>query len=90
MDQSVINGYVTDSDYLIQAFEAIDSAVLLSHISAFLPEVPADIVDIGAGTGRDAEWLASLGHKRTSEKIKKNQRKTANKSQKRPHEINKR
>lgn len=62
IDKSVINGYVSDSDYLIQAFESIDSAVLLSHIAAFLPEVPADIVDIGAGTGRDAEWLASLGH----------------------------
>ncbi len=62
MDQNVIDGYVSDSDYLIRAFEAIDSAVLLSPVSAYLPNFPADIADIGAGTGRDAKWLASLGH----------------------------
>ena len=62
MDMEVIKGYVEAHDYLIRSFEAIDSAVLLSPVVAFMPTQASHIADIGAGTGRDASWLASMGH----------------------------
>ena len=37
---------------LAQSYEALD----------LLPQAPALVLDVGAGTGRDAAWLAGLGH----------------------------
>jgi len=61
MDQNVINGYVEDASFLIQSFEAISSPDLLSHVSDFIPNSKGRVIEIGAGTGRDAAWLASKG-----------------------------
>jgi 2-polyprenyl-3-methyl-5-hydroxy-6-metoxy-1,4-benzoquinol methylase len=62
MRQSIIEGYAEDASLLIQSFEAISSAALLSHVVRFIPKTPCNIIEIGAGTGRDAAWLASKGH----------------------------
>jgi len=61
MEQSVINGYAEDASFLIQSFEAISSPDLLLHVSEFIPDYACRIIEIGAGTGRDAAWLASKG-----------------------------
>ncbi len=61
MDNDILAGYAEDADYLIPAYEAINSAELLRHVSAHLPKAGSHIIDLGAGTGRDAAWLASLG-----------------------------
>lgn len=61
MEQSVINGYAEDASFLIQSFEAISSSDLLSHVSDFIPNSKCRVIEIGAGTGRDAAWLASKG-----------------------------
>ncbi|MGB2741950.1 MAG: methyltransferase domain-containing protein [Cognaticolwellia sp.] len=61
MQQSVIDGYVEDASLLIQSFEAISSPDLLSHILGFIPHSNDRVIEIGAGTGRDAAWLASKG-----------------------------
>lgn len=61
MDNEILAGYAEDADYLIPAYETINSAELLRHVSSHLPETGSHIVDIGAGTGRDAAWLASIG-----------------------------
>lgn len=63
MDKDVISGYVEDHDHLIRAFESVDSSLLLSQVAEFLPNSPSHVADIGAGTGRDAGWLASKGHR---------------------------
>lgn len=61
MEQNIIDGYVEDSSFLIQAFEAISSPDLLSHVLDFIPNSNCSVIEVGAGTGRDAAWLASKG-----------------------------
>jgi len=61
MEQCVIDGYIEDSRFLIQSFEAISSPDLLSHVLDFIPNSNCRVIEIGAGTGRDAAWLASKG-----------------------------
>lgn len=55
---SIIDGYTEDAEYLIPSFESINSSELLSHVSEYIPK-SGRLVEIGAGTGRDAAWLAS-------------------------------
>ena len=43
-------------------FDAIDTARLLAPVASLLPDKPSRILDIGAGTGRDARWFARPGH----------------------------
>ena len=43
-------------------FEAHGAADLNSWLVNLLPASPAVIMDVGAGSGRDAAWLASLGY----------------------------
>ena len=43
-------------------FEAHDAAALNGWLLNLLPRVPAVIMDVGAGSGRDAVWLASRGY----------------------------
>jgi 2-polyprenyl-3-methyl-5-hydroxy-6-metoxy-1,4-benzoquinol methylase len=61
MEQCVIDGYVENSSFLIQSFEAISSPDLLRHVLSFIPSSNCSVLEIGAGTGRDAAWLASKG-----------------------------
>jgi SAM-dependent methyltransferase len=42
-------------------YEAVDPAVLHARLTPFLPARPGLALDVGAGTGRDAAWLAGLG-----------------------------
>lgn len=61
MQQCVIDGYIDDSNFLIQSFEAVSSPDLLSHVLNFIPSSNCRVIEIGAGTGRDAAWLALKG-----------------------------
>lgn len=47
---------------LIARFEAISPPRLYEHVLDLLPTVPSRVADIGAGTGRDAAWMAGMGH----------------------------
>lgn len=62
MIETVLAGYEAAGQGLVDRFEAIDSEGLYAPVAAFMPAAPARIADIGAGTGRDAAWLAGLGH----------------------------
>ncbi len=62
MIETVLAGYEAAGQGLVDRFEAIDSEGLYAPVAAFMPAAPAQIADIGAGTGRDAAWLAGLGH----------------------------
>jgi len=44
------------------AYEAITSEQLHGWLTGLLPTAPALVLDVGAGSGRDAAWLARLGH----------------------------
>lgn len=66
MERTSITGYVGGAEHLIPAFEAISAPGVFAHVLDFLPRQPARILEIGAGTGRDAAWLASQGHSLTA------------------------
>ena len=43
-------------------YEGHDAASLNSWLTDLLPKPPAVVMDVGAGSGRDAAWLASLNY----------------------------
>lgn len=55
-------GYAEEVDSLFVRYESRAPAKIHEPWIQFFPPAPARILDIGAGTGRDAAWLASLGH----------------------------
>lgn len=62
MSNDALQGYSASSAELIPRYEAISSADLYRPVADLLPIVPSRVADIGAGTGRDAAWLAEMGH----------------------------
>jgi 2-polyprenyl-3-methyl-5-hydroxy-6-metoxy-1,4-benzoquinol methylase len=60
--EQVIEAYAAASPKLIDRFNAVSSQDLFKPMADLLPRSPARVVDIGAGPGRDAAWLASMGH----------------------------
>lgn len=59
----ILRGYEDAADELAARFERISSETVLAPVLAQFPQVPGDILDVGAGTGRDAAWLAAQGHR---------------------------
>ena len=59
---SVFDGYATAAPELIERFEALSSACVYEPIRDLLPNTLVRVVDVGAGTGRDAAWFAGQGH----------------------------
>ncbi|MEM9938007.1 MAG: class I SAM-dependent methyltransferase [Pseudomonadota bacterium] len=59
-------GYANEAEDLFKRYEARKAADIHKPWSHFFPSPPAHILDIGAGTGRDAAWFASLGHQVTA------------------------
>jgi SAM-dependent methyltransferase len=47
---------------LAERYEAVSAAELHGPVADLLPAAPARALDVGAGSGRDAAWLAELGH----------------------------
>jgi 2-polyprenyl-3-methyl-5-hydroxy-6-metoxy-1,4-benzoquinol methylase len=60
--QQVIEGYSAASPELIDRFNAVSSSDLFKPVIDLLPLSKVRVVDIGAGPGRDAAWLANMGH----------------------------
>src|SRR3569623_658578 len=60
--ETVLHGYEESGGALIPRYEALDPAALYAPLAEALPEAPCRGLDIGAGTGRDAAWLAAQGH----------------------------
>jgi len=54
--------YDSNAPNLAATYESIEAARLNAWFKEVLPAIPACILDIGAGSGRDAAWLASLGY----------------------------
>lgn len=47
---------------LAEAYEAVDPVALHATLLSSLPAAPSMVLDIGSGSGRDAVWLAKMGH----------------------------
>ena len=58
-----IHWYDTHARELSERYRALAPEVLNAWLSGLLPDPPAVVVDIGAGTGRDAAMFASNGYK---------------------------
>jgi 2-polyprenyl-3-methyl-5-hydroxy-6-metoxy-1,4-benzoquinol methylase len=54
--------YEANVQQLVQRYESISAAKVHNWLVPFLPESSGKILDVGAGTGRDAAWLTSLGY----------------------------
>lgn len=55
-------GYAAEADALAQQYESITFADTHRPYLHLIPTTPARVLDIGAGTGRDAAALADIGH----------------------------
>ncbi len=63
MSADVVDGYAAAATpELIARYEAIPTERILAPVLDLLPPPPARVLDIGAGTGRDAAWFAARGH----------------------------
>jgi protein-L-isoaspartate O-methyltransferase len=57
-----IEWYDANAEVVIERHESLTPEQVNDCFKAFLPSQPALVLDVGAGSGRDAGWLASLGH----------------------------
>src|SRR5580658_9586367 len=55
-------GYASEAEALIKQYESISFDQVHREVLHLLPRAPCRVVDIGAGTGRDAAGFAALGH----------------------------
>jgi SAM-dependent methyltransferase len=56
-------GYAQEAPDLLRRYESIATADALRAVIHLIPSHPCDLLDIGAGTGRDAAAFAALGHR---------------------------
>jgi len=56
-------GYAEQAEELAVRYEGIDFEAKHAAVLPLLPAAPASAMDIGAGTGRDAAWLAERGYR---------------------------
>ena len=57
-----LSGYAADAAGLIPNWLKLDSAEVHAPVLHLFPTKPSRILDIGAGIGSDAAWLAGQGH----------------------------
>ncbi|GAA2605395.1 methyltransferase domain-containing protein [Actinomadura fulvescens] len=58
-----MNGYGEDADVLARQYEGLRFTDVHGAVLHLFPEAPASVLDVGAGTGRDAAALSRLGHR---------------------------
>jgi protein-L-isoaspartate O-methyltransferase len=56
-------GYASEAEQLFQRYESVRAAENHRHVLHLIPRAPARVLDIGSGTGRDAAWFATFGHR---------------------------
>lgn len=57
-----IEGYAADASDLIARYEVISFDELYGHVAHLFPGRPGRVIDIGAGSARDAARFAEMGH----------------------------
>lgn len=55
-------GYAEEAEALLKQYQSIRFADVHRHVLHLFPTSPCRVLDIGAGTGRDAAGFAELGH----------------------------
>jgi len=55
--------YADEAPSLLKRYESISFAAAQASVSHLFPKAPCHVLDIGAGTGRDAAGFAAMGHR---------------------------
>src|SRR5512146_2119291 len=55
-------GYAQEAPALLELYESISVETLHQPVWHLIPTTPSTLIDIGAGTGRDAAHFAAMGH----------------------------
>ena len=63
MPVSGTEGYVDEAPGLVRRYDSLAFADVHRPVLHLIPKSPCDVLDIGAGTGRDAAYLAGMGHR---------------------------
>jgi SAM-dependent methyltransferase len=56
-------GYADEAEELFRLYESFPATDAHRAVLHLIPAAPGSVVDIGSGTGRDAAWFASQGHR---------------------------
>ena len=59
-------GYAEQAADLFNRYESVPAADAHRAVLHLIPSAPSRVLDIGAGTGRDAAWFAEMGHRVTA------------------------
>lgn len=59
-------GYAEEADALVRQYESRRFEDVHRDVLHLLPQPPGRVLDVGAGTGRDAAALAAMGHRVTA------------------------
>ena len=54
--------YDANAEVVVARYETVTSEAVHGWLRGLLPQSSATVLDVGAGSGRDALWLASMGH----------------------------
>jgi SAM-dependent methyltransferase len=57
-----VGWYDDHAESVVERHELVAPEKVNAWLEGFLPSQPALVLDAGAGSGRDAAWLLSLGH----------------------------
>lgn len=66
MTPSSTQGYADEADALVRQYESIAFEDVHESVLHLIPATPGRVLDIGAGTGRDAAGFAAMGHHMTA------------------------
>jgi SAM-dependent methyltransferase len=56
-------GYTEEAEELFKHYEGTPAADAHRAVLHLIPTAPSSVLDLGSGTGRDAAWFASMGHR---------------------------
>lgn len=58
----IIAAYDRDAEELVRLYELHTFEELHADALPYIPQQPSSVLDVGAGSGRDAAWFAAHGH----------------------------
>ena len=60
--RQIISPYERDAERLADQYDSVSFEQVHADLLGWIPKQPAFVLDVGAGSGRDAAWFADRGH----------------------------